>query len=77
MSAVVMLQRTAFRTSRVLDFLSDKDLTAQCGHPSDKWHLVVVKELLDNSLDACEEQGLAPQIAVTIDDERESGSIPR
>jgi hypothetical protein len=69
MSAVVTLQRTAFRTSRVLDFLSEKDLTAQCGHPSDKWHLVVVKELFDNALDACEEQGIAPQIAVTIDDE--------
>ena len=63
------IERTAFRTSRVLDFLSEKDLAAQCGHGPEDWILVLVKELLDNALDACEEQGLAPEIAITIDDD--------
>jgi hypothetical protein len=49
------LARTAFRTSRLLDFASQKELTAQIGHPPSDWPLVIVKELVDNALDACEE----------------------
>jgi DNA topoisomerase VI subunit B len=63
------IERTAFRTSRALDFLSAKDLAAQCGHGPESWILVLVKELLDNAIDACEEQGVAPEIAITIDDD--------
>ena len=63
------IERTAFSTSRVLDFLSEKDLAAQCGHGAEDWILVLVKELLDNALDACEEQGLAPEIKITIDND--------
>jgi hypothetical protein len=61
-------ERTAFSTSRLLDFLSVDELRKQCGYPPCDWPLVVVKELVDNALDACEEQGLAPEIAVTIDE---------
>ncbi len=62
------LTRTAFRTSRLLDFVSQKELTLQCGYGPHDWALVAVKELIDNALDACEEQGIAPEITVTLDE---------
>lgn len=60
------LERSTFRTSRLLDFASEKELTAQTGHPSKEWPLVIVKELIDNALDACEEAGVAPEISVRV-----------
>ena len=62
------LHRQAFRTSRLLDFLSEKELVAQIGHSLAAWPLVLIKELLDNSLDACEEDGVAPEIVITVDE---------
>ena len=61
------LERTTFATSRLLDFCSEKELTAQIGHDTDDWPLVVLKELIDNALDACEEANVAPEIAVKVD----------
>src|SRR4030095_10887821 len=61
------LQRTALRTSRLLDFCSRKELIAQTGHQPEDWPLVGLKELVDNALDACEEAGTAPEIAVRVD----------
>lgn len=60
--------RTAFTTSRHLDFFSVKELTAQIGHPRSAWPLVLVKELIDNALDACEEANIAPAIKITVDE---------
>ena len=37
------LHRQTFRTSRLLDFLSEKELVAQIGHPRHAWPLVRVK----------------------------------
>ena len=51
------LNRTTFRTSREMDFFSEKELTTQTGHSIDEWPHVVVKELVDNALDACETGG--------------------
>src|SRR5512132_2980007 len=65
-SAAAKLDRTTFRSSRLLDFASEKELTAQTGHPPSEWPLVVLKELVDNALDACEEAGIAPEIAVRV-----------
>jgi hypothetical protein len=62
------LERTAFRTSRLLDFMSEKELTLQCGYGPNDWPLVAVKELVDNALDACEEQGIPPVVTITVDD---------
>jgi DNA topoisomerase VI subunit B len=61
--------RATFTTSRLLDFFSEKELTAQTGHGPGQWPLVIVKELLDNALDACEEAGTAPEISVTVNGE--------
>jgi hypothetical protein len=52
-----------FSTSRLLDFASKRELTAQVGHAPEMWPLVVVKELVDNALDAAEETGTAPRWA--------------
>ncbi len=63
------LDRTTLRTSRLLDFCSRKELIAQTGHQPDAWPLVVLKELVDNALDACEEAGVAPEITIQVDDD--------
>ena len=68
MSDRTTLQRQTFRTSRLLDFFSEKELVAQTGHYVSDWPLVVVKELIDNALDACEETGVAPMISVTVNE---------
>jgi hypothetical protein len=60
------LERVAFRTSRLLDFIGRRELTAQIGHPPEHWPLVIVKELTDNALDACEEAEIAPEIEVRV-----------
>lgn len=64
--AVPTLARTTFRTSRVLEFCSRKELVAQTGHEPDAWPLVVLKELVDNALDACEEAGTAPEVRIKL-----------
>jgi DNA topoisomerase VI subunit B len=61
------LNRTTFQTSRALDFCSQRELIAQIGHDIEDWPLVIVKELVDNALDACEESGSSPGIAVHVD----------
>ena len=60
------LERVTFGTSRLLDFCSEKEMVAQTGHQKADWPLVVLKELMDNALDACEEGGIAPEISVTV-----------
>src|SRR5688500_16543693 len=61
------LQRTTFATSRLLDFASVKELTAQTGHGPGDWPLVILKELFDNALDAAEEAGIAAAISVMVE----------
>ena len=61
------LERTTLTTSRLLDFCSRKELIAQTGHEPSSWPLVVLKELLDNALDACEESDVPPVIDVAVD----------
>ena len=61
------LQRTTFRTSREMDFFSEKELVTQTGHEIKDWPLVFIKELIDNSLDACEEADIPPEINVKAD----------
>jgi DNA topoisomerase VI subunit B len=60
------LIRQTFKTSRLAEFCSQKELINQTGHEVADWPLVIIKELVDNALDGCEEAGIAPVIAVTI-----------
>jgi len=62
-----LLKRATFCTSRLLDFFSEKELVAQTGHQRAAWPLVVLKELVDNAIDACEEAGIAPVVSVKVD----------
>jgi DNA topoisomerase VI subunit B len=66
-TSALTLKRETFRTSRLLDFCSEKELVAQIGHQRDDWPLVILKELVDNAIDACEEAGIAPVVDVTVD----------
>ena len=61
------LVRTTFRTSREMDFFSEKELVTQTGHEIGEWPLVFLKETIDNALDACEEAEIAPHIEVSAD----------
>jgi DNA topoisomerase VI subunit B len=60
------LAREAFTTSRLLEFCSKKELINQTGHAVEEWPLVILKELVDNALDACEEAEVSPHITVTV-----------
>ena len=66
MTAGPLLARTTFRTSRLLEFCSRKELIAQTGHEPDAWPLVALKEMIDNALDGCEEAGVAPEIRIRL-----------
>jgi DNA topoisomerase VI subunit B len=60
------LTRVAFRVSRLMEFCSERELVNQTGHDTYYWLLVVLKELMDNALDACEEAEIAPVIEVDV-----------
>ena len=62
-----VLERRMFSVSRAADFLEARALVSQTGQPSHRFGNVVVKELLDNALDACETAGVQPEIAVTME----------
>ena len=46
------LTRVAFKVSRLMEFCSERELQNQTGHSVYEWPLVVLKELMDNALDA-------------------------
>ena len=57
------LTRATFKTSRLLDFCSLKELSKQIGHSTDYWPLVILKELTDNAI---EEANAAPVIRIEV-----------
>jgi DNA topoisomerase VI subunit B len=63
------LNRKTFTSSRLAEFASEAELVRQTGHPSNLWAWVIVKEAIDNALDACEEAGIAPLVEVEITDD--------
>jgi len=60
------LHREHFTTSRECEYFTKKELRAQIGHDTPYWPLAILRELIDNSLDACEMAGVAPEIHVEI-----------
>jgi len=40
------LERVAFRTPRFIDFVGQRELTAQIGHPPEHWPITTLKELV-------------------------------
>jgi DNA topoisomerase VI subunit B len=63
------LDRVVFTTSRLAEFCSERELINQTGHDTEDWPLVVLKELLDNALDACEEASVAPVVTIDVSDD--------
>jgi DNA topoisomerase VI subunit B len=61
------LERTTFTTSRVMEFFTEKELQMQIGHSRDWWPIALVKELIDNALDACERAGISPKITIRVE----------
>lgn len=61
------LERTLFATNRSMEFFTEKELQMQIGHDRELWAIALVKELIDNALDACETAGRAPEIVVAAD----------
>ena len=68
-----ILHRETFATSRLLDFCNAKQLTVETGHSPEDWPIVVAKETIDNSIDAAEEHGVAPEIDIQVSTERSGG----
>ena len=64
------MERVAFKTSRLAEFLGQKELTGQTGHAPEEWPLVIAKELVDNALDIAEEVAVPPEIDIEISTER-------
>jgi len=66
---------SAFTISRRAEFASKPELTKQIGHPPEDWPVAAVKELVDNALDDCERAGVAPVVAITLDEEKETLTV--
>jgi hypothetical protein len=60
------LTRVPFTVSRLMEFCTRRELVNQTGHDVFEWPLVVLKELVDNALDACEEAEIAPVITIAV-----------
>jgi DNA topoisomerase VI subunit B len=60
------LTRVPFTVSRLMEFCTRRELVNQTGHDEHEWPLVVLKELVDNALDAAEEAEIAPVIEITV-----------
>lgn len=62
------VERVHFLTPRNFDFFSEESLTKQIGYPRKQWPIALLKELIDNALDACEMgRATSPVIEVTIE----------
>jgi DNA topoisomerase VI subunit B len=62
-----ILRRSTFTTSRLMEFFTPKELTMNIGQPQNLWPLALLKELIDNALDACENAGVTPRIRVVVE----------
>ena len=63
------LDRTLFELSRECEFFTEKELEMQIGHEKAYWYTAIIKELIDNSLDACEIGNVPPEIEISITDD--------
>ena len=65
------LERVHIERSRLMEYLNQNDLRAMTGLSPSDFHKAIIKELVDNALDACEERGVTPEIKVLAN--RENG----
>jgi len=69
--AIQQLKRELLTYSRDLEFFEIQTLQAATGQSAGNFHNVILKELLDNALDACEAAGVAPKIGIEITSDAE------
>ncbi|KUK32064.1 MAG: ATP-binding region ATPase domain protein [Thermoanaerobacterales bacterium 50_218] len=60
------LQRLTAKISRSSEYFSTRELQTQTGQPASRFAAVVLKELVDNALDAAEAAGSAPEVEITV-----------
>src|SRR5829696_816352 len=61
------LQRTTFETSRAAEYFDARQLSTLTGVAQHEFASVVLKELVDNALDACETHGVQPEVVVEVE----------
>src|SRR5262245_52012186 len=59
-------ERVAFTTNPQLEYFSEKGLQAQIGCLPEFWVAALLKELIENGLDACEARRLLPILRVEV-----------
>jgi hypothetical protein len=64
----VAVQRITAEIPRAAEYFSVRELQAQTGRPAAQFAALVLKELVDNALDAAEAAGVVPEIAVEVSD---------
>jgi len=62
------LKRTVFEQSRKLEFFTEKELEMQIGHGVEWWPVALLREVIDNALDSCENSDISPEIWIETDD---------
>jgi DNA topoisomerase VI subunit B len=62
----VQLQRQVFEISRKAEFFTVRELQAQTGQLEENFGAMVLKELVDNALNACEIGGVTPEITMEV-----------
>jgi DNA topoisomerase VI subunit B len=69
----VKLERTTFETSRAGEYFDSRQLSALTGVAPNQFASVILKESIDNGLDACEMEGVPPKIDIEV--RTEQGAI--
>ena len=69
MSQQHTFERSLFAISRGMEYFSEKELAMQIGHPLPMWPVAILKELIDNALDAGECAGVTPDVVVELADD--------
>jgi hypothetical protein len=62
----VSLERAMFTFSRAKEYFDARELQSMTGQPIRRFPEVVLKELIDNALDAAEAAGVAPRVSVRL-----------
>lgn len=63
------LKRTVFEQSREMEFFTEKELEMQIGYVIELWSIALLKEVIDNALDSCENNNITPEITIEVDNE--------
>jgi DNA topoisomerase VI subunit B len=69
------ITRTTFTTSRTLEFFTDREIGMQLGTDRETWGRAILKELIDNALDACEKTDQPAVLTVTEDEAAHTLSV--